>query len=1121
MRLSVRDFRFGQTLSGRIREGDPRKMASIAGFDVSRGYARPDKYPSKVSGAALSGTMAEQIPIVYRDADGARIVCRDASSKLQILGVDGDWEPAGNWQSCTLALTTDLVTCTGHGYSAGAGIQFSATTGGVTVGTTYYVIAAGLTADVFAFSTTAGGSAFNITANGSNTVASITGAEVGVISDGNPVRLGPLIVFPTTSGPVVFEPDSATTRTRPLSLNGPLDYDADMLPTEAMTVTALPTTHEATQVFDISADTADDEDCWQKRSGDGGDTYVAAGHQILTWQGETSPNDAYFGMDLGSSGVDFDGFDFFVMDLSLGYATWDPTEYIIKGGEFCNSDLMASGWLLVLYSDQAYTTEIARFTIPQIKTNGAIHRVVLHLGDTSGWSTTTVKSIGIEPADYFTTGGESGVNYNLHVYSEDHADDWECKGNWLLPAIKFSHSPWCDRLPPDSGAKTAEVAHPTSATILETFNEAMTNFTPDRPRARWTYIFRGRSALSVDDYDQMLSNRAVYSEEVFADPWRLYAISVTLPTNDDSADVLDDYADFVTHGVVYRQTYTGLGSDKSVLTLGVWDTPEYVGNFSLSKDNACTMNVAADTISATAHGRTEFDIVYFGTTVGGVTAGTKYYVISSGLTADVFKISTTAGGSALNITGDEGAANTYTALCYQDIGRVNYPCAMVNTGDLIDMDGTAHRVYVGDIATFSATAGGVTRGVSYYVYATPVFDQFQIATTPDADAAMELTADVAATAQSFSSAGKVRVIDDDIDRRYQRAVPQYLELSHQAADEAKYLAVADTRLYAGGLTYDSDASAWTRLDMMMVSNLGDYGSFPTIPTNLTIDGQELGPFSPDSYTVKGLLAKNDAVFVWTEKGMWELVGSDADSPWRFLRRDAIGSASAKTQADCRSQIIWHGPEDSHFYAFAGGLVQPISKDIIDSSLFTWTNAHQGVYSNERYVFFGYYNSAWTVFVYDLANGAWRWASNAAFQFAGMCVDDATGDVYALTSGGEIVNVFGALEFYGAESTIRTLDTGYLEAPGGAEWATSNFILDTVTAEDTLDLTVSVYAQSRLDASDTDNTVPVVSTRTWYGAGDLNPNLKGRAFRILVTYTGAAPPEIYEIGLDLGEEPVEV
>lgn len=59
-----------------------------------------------------------------------------------------------------------------------------------------------------------------------------------------------------------------------------------------------------------------------------------------------------------------------------------------------------------------------------------------------------------------------------------------------------------------------------------------------------------------------------------------------------------------------------------------------------------------NTIDITGHGLVAGDRITFHTLTGGVglTAGTAYYVISSGLTADSFKVSTTSGGSEVDIT---------------------------------------------------------------------------------------------------------------------------------------------------------------------------------------------------------------------------------------------------------------------------------------------------------------------------------------------------------------------------------------------------------------------------------------------------------------------------------------
>ena len=67
------------------------------------------------------------------------------------------------------------------------------------------------------------------------------------------------------------------------------------------------------------------------------------------------------------------------------------------------------------------------------------------------------------------------------------------------------------------------------------------------------------------------------------------------------------------------------------------------------------ITIATDTIAYTAHGLSAGDAVVYnnggGTSATGLTSGTTYYVISSGLTANAFKVSATDGGSTVDITG--------------------------------------------------------------------------------------------------------------------------------------------------------------------------------------------------------------------------------------------------------------------------------------------------------------------------------------------------------------------------------------------------------------------------------------------------------------------------------------
>jgi len=67
------------------------------------------------------------------------------------------------------------------------------------------------------------------------------------------------------------------------------------------------------------------------------------------------------------------------------------------------------------------------------------------------------------------------------------------------------------------------------------------------------------------------------------------------------------------------------------------------------------ITIATDTIAYTAHGLNAGDAVkYFhggGTAATGLTNNTTYYVISSGLTVNAFKVSATDGGAAVDISG--------------------------------------------------------------------------------------------------------------------------------------------------------------------------------------------------------------------------------------------------------------------------------------------------------------------------------------------------------------------------------------------------------------------------------------------------------------------------------------
>ena len=108
-------------------------------------------------------------------------------------------------------------------------------------------------------------------------------------------------------------------------------------------------------------------------------------------------------------------------------------------------------------------------------------------------------------------------------------------------------------------------------------------------------------------------------------------------------------------GVVTAVTITNTGT-------GYTSVPTVTIQVPVLTTPTANITLATDTISYTAHGLSAGDQVTYnnggGTTATGLTSGTTYFVIASGLTANAFKVSATSGGSAVDITGT-GNNNQY------------------------------------------------------------------------------------------------------------------------------------------------------------------------------------------------------------------------------------------------------------------------------------------------------------------------------------------------------------------------------------------------------------------------------------------------------------------------------
>lgn len=106
-----------------------------------------------------------------------------------------------------------------------------------------------------------------------------------------------------------------------------------------------------------------------------------------------------------------------------------------------------------------------------------------------------------------------------------------------------------------------------------------------------------------------------------------------------------------------------VGAGNTVAWIGRWDAVT-VGNFlgmapagagARRQFSAIAADLTPNTLESPAHGLSAGQGVVFWASSGaalpaGLSVGTIYYVIAAGLTTDVFEVSTTVGGSAVDIT---------------------------------------------------------------------------------------------------------------------------------------------------------------------------------------------------------------------------------------------------------------------------------------------------------------------------------------------------------------------------------------------------------------------------------------------------------------------------------------
>jgi hypothetical protein len=169
---------------------------------------------------------------------------------------------------------------------------------------------------------------------------------------------------------------------------------------------------------------------------------------------------------------------------------------------------------------------------------------------------------------------------------------------------------------------------------------------------------------------------------------------------------------YYVRAVVGAPTFTG-GSANITLTAHGLSANDPVVLSILPSTAACTITAASPAVvTRVAHGYAAGRPIKFMSTgylPTGITAGTTYYVIATGLTADTFQFSATVGGSAVNTTAISSSFTNASATV---------------------TSGSAHGLVVGQMVRFAGTvATNFAAGTDYYVISAATSTTFTVSAT--------------------------------------------------------------------------------------------------------------------------------------------------------------------------------------------------------------------------------------------------------------------------------------------------------------------------------------------------------------------------------------------------------
>jgi len=407
---------------------------------------------------------------------------------------------------------------------------------------------------------------------------------INMPADSRPCRVGEqLIVFPTTDGMMAYEPHSLEDKVRPASFKAPTDYDDDA------TVVVTPSANLGVRLWDCDYATAPATTF--TASGAGVTCATVGDYATIAFGATAVAGTAKATKSLGDTGVALTAKRYLVVDITLSGG--DPQDYADRMGMFQNDQNQSpSGYEIGLYTDTACTALIRTCVIPRIAAGGSRDRIWLDLGGATG----TVKGVALLTSAYWTP-PPIGETFTITLYSDVWHDEWDGDGgNFLMPAVAYSASPWAAKLGVTwvtAGSRRIRLTGPvipgTTITGGGTIAQPIVTWVrrrivmggwtwvpqvslvggdspvpaqiqggghldPQVPLMRYCYTFIGRDLLSTDDYHIMSSNKSADCTELASDPWRTYVLSITLP-GDIGEQAPEDYGSYLLHVAIYRQIW--------------------------------------------------------------------------------------------------------------------------------------------------------------------------------------------------------------------------------------------------------------------------------------------------------------------------------------------------------------------------------------------------------------------------------------------------------------------------------------------------------------------------------------------------------------------------------------